>query len=205
MPGRHSYRHAGVATVLALGTLAALLVFDPGAAADLTRENHVVEWVQVGLFTLAAVAALTAARRPPATLDVLLVLLFLTFVELETDLDRRLFGRSVIDKHFLVDARVPLLPRLLTVICLLVLVLGVAAYAWRRRAHVISAARQLVRAPWGRVLITGLGLLVAVELFEKSLEHALSLPKYFVEESLELLAALYCAIAMVDHARDASS
>ena len=205
MPGLHSYRHAGVATVITLATLAALLVFYPDAAANVMREDHAVEWMQVGLFTLAAVAALIAARRPPGTLDVLLALVFLTFVELEIDFDRRLFGRPVIDKRFLLDARIPLLPRLLTVICLLAFVLGVAAYAWRRRARVISAARQLLRAPWGRVLVTGLGLLVMVEVFEKSLNHLLPHPRYFLEESLELLAALYCAIAMVDHARDASS
>src|SRR5687767_2200971 len=161
MPVRHPYLHAGIATVLTLPTLVALLVFAPDATADLVREDHAVEWLQVGLLTLAAVAALTAARRPPGTLDVLLALMFLTFVELEVDLDRRLFGRPVIDKRFLLDARNPLLPRLLTMICLVALVLGVAAYVWRRRARVISAARQLVRAPWGHVLLLGVALLVA--------------------------------------------
>jgi hypothetical protein len=201
MPARRSYRHAGVLTVVTVVTLSALLYFDPDLATRLMREDHAIEWLQVALFAAAAVSALVAARRPPSALDLLLALLFAGFVELEVDLDRRLFGRPLIDKRFLLDGSSPLLPRLLTALVLLGVAIAVMAYVWRRRAEIVRAASALLRAPWGRVLLIGLGLLVVVEVFEKSLGGVLELPKYFLEESLELIAALWCFVALFDHAR----
>jgi hypothetical protein len=43
-------------------------------------------------------------------------------------------------------------------------------------------------------------ILVGVELTERQLGRLLPLPKYFLEESLELLAALYGFLAMVHRA-----
>lgn len=195
------YRRAIVLTVLTLVTLSALLVVNPRVAADIVRENHAVEWLQVALFAVTAVVALAAARRPPAALDVILALLFAAFVEVELDLDQRVFGRPVIDKRFLLSRTVPLPTRLLVALVLLGLAAGVLGYVWWRRAEFLRAVRALMREPWGRLLVVGLALFVAVQVFEKALGRALPLPKYFLEESLELIVALYCLVAVVEHAR----
>lgn len=201
MPARRVYRHAGVLTALTAITQVVLLYVAPDVAARIMREDHLVEWLQVVLFGAAAVAALVAARRPPSALDVMLALLFAIFVELELDLDRRLFGRPVIDKRFLLDGSNPVLPRLLVAVCLLGLALAVMVYVWRRRRELVRSAAAMVRAPWGHVLLASLSLLVVVEVFEKPLGRSTPLPKYFAEESIELLAALCCFVALFDHAR----
>jgi hypothetical protein len=127
---------------------------------------------------------------------VLLGLLFAGFIVAELDLYRHVFGRSVVVTKVLVDQRVPLPLRLLTALALLSLAAAGLAYAWRRRADLIGAARALVRAPSGRLLLVGLTLMLCVQLFERPLDRLFLLPRYFLEESLELLAGLYCLLAV---------
>jgi hypothetical protein len=132
---------------------------------------------------------------------VLLVLLFAAFIELELDLDRYVFGRPVLDKRFLTDALVPRPLRLLTALALLALAAAVVVFAWRRRAELIDAAGQMARQPSGHLLVAGLALMLGVQLFERQLGRALPLPRYFLEESLELLSGIYCLLGTAARAR----
>jgi hypothetical protein len=53
------------------------------------------------------------------------------------------------------------------------------------------------------LLLLGCSLLVLIELFERSLNRmGAGLPKPLLEESLELLAALYCFLAMIGRRQD---
>ena len=189
-------------TVAIIVALLALLHFAPRQATEIVREDGPVEWLQVVLFAGAGIAGLVAARRSSAPSNVLLALLFGLFIELEVDLDQRIFGRPVIDKRFVLDARLPLLPRALTVLVIASVVVIVALYAWRHRRELWRAARALPRTTGGWVLIAGLVLIAIVETFEKSLGKLLPHPRYFLEESFELIAAALCFMGMVDRARD---
>ena len=195
------YRHAAVATVLTVLAFVVLLSFFPRLALSVVQEDGAVEWLQVALFIAAAVTALVIGRRPPTVLNVLLALLFGMFVELEVDLDRRMFGRPVIDKRFLLDANIALLPRLLTVLVLGGLAIAVVVYVWHRRAELVGAIAAMLRTPGGHIVLAGLGVIAIVQVFEKSLNFALPLPRYLLEESLELIAALYCFLGVLAHVR----
>ncbi|MBI4588903.1 MAG: hypothetical protein HY725_08675, partial [Candidatus Rokubacteria bacterium] len=58
-------------------------------------------------------------------------------------------------------------------------------------------ARRLTAEPWGHLLLAGAAIFGFVQLFERRLNHWLLLPRNFLEESLELVAALYFLLAMV--------
>lgn len=191
-----------VATVALVVVLLALLFFAPRFAGEIAQEDGPVEWLQVAIFAGAGIAALVAARRPPAAPDVCFALLFGVFVELEVDFDRRLFGRSVIDKRFIFDGTAPPGPRLLAAVVMIGFVIAVALYAWRRRRELVAAARVLPFTPSGRVLLSGMVLMTLVQIFEKRIARLVPRPTSdFIEESLELIAAALCFMAMVDRAR----
>jgi hypothetical protein len=190
----------GLAVVTA-AALSALLAWDPRVAAQIVSEDQTIEWLQVALLAGAAGFCLVAATRRPPALDILLVLMFAGMIELELDLDRRIFGVPVIDTRFLMSPAVPLGIRLLVILVLAGLAVAVLAYAWRRREDLWREARIMAREPWGRLLLAGGLLLGLVQLFESRLNALLPLPRYFLEESLELLAVLYCFVALAWRAR----
>lgn len=203
LPSRRlTYWQPIVMTVTIAVALLALLHFAPRQAAAIVREDGPVEWLQVVLFAGAGVAGLVAAHRSSAPPNILLALLFGLFIELELDLDQRVFGRPVIDKRFVFDARQPPALRALTVLVIVGFVVMVALYAWRHRRELWLAVRELPGATGGGVLIAGLVLIAVVEAFEKSLGRLLPHPRYFLEESFELIAAALCFLGMVDRTRD---
>lgn len=184
-----------------LAALSALLAWDARMAAQMVSEDQAIEWLQVALLAGAAGFGFVAATRRPPALDILLALMFVGMIELELDLDRRIFGVPVIDKRFLMSPVFPLGIRLLVILVLAGLAGAVLIYAWRRRQELGPEARTMLREPWGRLLLAGGLLLGLVQLLETRLNKLLPLPRFFVEESLELLAVLYCFVALAWRAR----
>jgi len=54
-----------------------------------------------------------------------------------------------------------------------------------------------VAQPWGRVLAASVGLAVLTEIFEKQLGHVPGVPKFFLEELFELVAAIGFFVAAI--------
>ena len=47
-----------------------------------------------------------------------------------------------------------------------------------------------IAQPWGRVLATSLAIAVLTEVFEKQLGHVPGVPRFFLEELLELVSSI---------------
>jgi hypothetical protein len=74
-------------------------------------------------------------------------------------------------------------------------------YALRRwRALLAAILRALGEAP-GRVFIAGFVIFGLTEAFEKPLGHIPRLPRFMVEEVLELVAGICSAVALYGHWR----
>jgi hypothetical protein len=187
-------------------TLLALLAWDLGLAGRLVSEDGVVEWVQVVL--LIAAAGLSGRRAisliadgQPAAPDVLLTFLFVGLVIGEVDLDRRLFGMRVIHTRFFTKPAVWWPYKLLAAIVVGGVPLAVAAYTWRHRWQVWRSVLRLPVEPWGHLLVPGAAIIGFTQLFEHGLNSLLPLPPYFLEESLELVAALYLFLGTIEFTR----
>ena len=203
---RHAALVAGaLAAVLVVG-LAATFLVDPELADRLTREDAAVEWLQAALFTFAGVSALRAAWdgwRVDASpvFEVLVVAMMAGLIIGEVDLDRLVVGRKIISTRFLVDARVWLGWRALALLVMALPSVALAIYALRRRRELLAAIRRATRESWGRVFIVGVIVFGLTELFEKPLGRIPGLPRYMVEEVLELVAAICFTVALYARGR----
>lgn len=191
-------------TLATIAVVAAALAISAGGA---TREGGIVEWAQVALMTATVLVALVSAARPPAALDVLLALGFVAAVRAEVDLDRWVFGASIVDRKFLMSAATPLAMRLVVWSMIAGLVVATAIYAAARRAELRRELSRLRHEPWGRALLAGVLLILLVQLVERPLNFAegllsrvMPMPRWFFEESIELLGAAYCLLAVTQRA-----
>ncbi|MBI2204528.1 MAG: hypothetical protein HYU41_11830 [Candidatus Rokubacteria bacterium] len=191
-------------TLAAIAMVAAALAI---AAGDATREGGIVEWAQVALMTATVVVAMVSVARPPAALDVLLALGFVAAIRAEVDLDRWVFGVSIVDGKFLMTDAAPPAIRLLVGAMIAGLVVATAIYAVSRRAELRGELPRLRREPWGRALLAGTLLILLVQLVERplnfveaSLSRVMPMPRWFFEESMELLGAAYCLLAVAQRA-----
>ena len=203
--GSTIYTPAAALTVLILAIVAAVTIVDPGLAARLVREDGPIEWLQVIL--LAGTALITArlatiewAEGRSGAPDLLLTAGFALLAFCEMELPRRILGKSTKIARLAREVAAGM-PRE-TVIVLLVAGVAVAlgVYAFRYRADIVIWGWSVLETAWGRLLLLGVSLLVFTELFERSLNNQMAgagLPKPLLEESLELLAALYCFLAML--------
>jgi hypothetical protein len=194
-------------SVLTAVVLTLVFLAHPPLADRLTRENDVVESMQVTLFAAAAGLALATAweRRAAGAspiLEVVIAGLLAGLVVGEIDLDRLIVGRKIISTRFLVDAAVPLGWRALAALGIAAPPAALGVYAVRELRALWAAAWSALAEPWGRVFLAG-GLVFAfVETFERELGSAPSLPRYMLEESLELVSAIIFAVAVHAHWRD---
>lgn len=183
--------------------LTALVAWDLRLAGRLAAEDHVIEWIQAAL--LGGAAALSGRRAlslvgdsRPAAPDVLLTFLFATMVIQELSMGYRLLGIHIVLPRFFVNPAVWFPCRILAALVIGGVPLGVAAYAFRHRGHVWRAARGLMGEPWGHLFLAGVAVFGFAQLFERRMKTLLPLPRNFMEESLEMVAALYFFLGMIE-------
>ena len=197
---------AALLTAVAIVALAALLAWDVRLAERWAAEDNIIEWTQVlfflGAFALGARRLLGLVRKGrPAAPDLLLVFLFGVLLIGELDLDYRLFGVSVLETWFFVKPHVWLGYKILAALVIGGAYLAVGIYAFRHREDVWREARRFTVEPWGHLFLVGAVIFGIVQLFERQLNRFPPLPPHFLEESLELVAAIYFFFGMLERSR----
>jgi hypothetical protein len=198
---RHAALVAGALTAVLLVGVAVTFVVDPELADRLTREDAAVEWLQAALFTLTGASALRAAwdrwdAGASPVFEILVASMMAGLIIGEVDLDRLVVGRKIISTRFLVDADVWLGWRALALLVMTLPPAALALYALRRRRELVVAIRRATRESWGRVFAAGVIVFGLTETFEKPLGRIPGLPRYMVEEVLELVAAVCFIVAL---------
>lgn len=200
-----SYRSlAVVLSLLALSILVALVLWDFQLAETLVAEDQLVEWVQALLF---AGAGALAARRAVALIrrgrlagpDLLLTAFFVVLVTGELSL-HNLVGIHVLHRRISFDPAVPLVVRGLGAAIGLAWLAAVAAGLGNYK-QLVRMARRLPAEPWGHLFLAGVVVFGFTEVFERRVDRLFSLPHTFVEECLELVAAICFLLAMVERGR----
>lgn len=178
---------------LALG---AVLAWSPATAARATRENGVVENLQVlALLGAAAFALRRRAARPRAP-DAAFALLFLAMVVREIDLNRWVLGRPLrLVADFVVPAPPPIARHVLLALTL-GLIAAVSAYCAQRLHECVAEGRRVLFEPWGQLMLVATAVLGLTEVFERPLGRLSCCPRAFVEEGLELIGSLWLLLAM---------
>ena len=204
VPGRTGlYRLAGALTVLVLGALATASALDVALASRLVAENGVVEWLQVVVLigagaTCLRLAALDRAEGESGAPDVLLAAGFAFVVVSEMELPRLLAGKIRIER-LVRDVAAGHPRQTIFVVVVAGLALAVAIYALRHLPELLAWAWSALGTDWGRLFYLAAAVLVITELFERALNRmtaSVGLPRPLVEETLELVASVYCLIAM---------
>ena len=200
-----------VAAALALITVAvlsAIAIVEPALAARLTVENGVVEWLQVLLDAGAALLfgrelvrnARDTGRVSP--LDLAIVSCLIGLIIGEADLDRVLFGTKVIWTRFFVDGQIAIQWRLLAALVVVGVPAAISFFVLARFRAFWYEGWAAVAQPWGRVLAASVVLSVLTEVFERQLGHVPGVPKFFLEELFELVAAIGFFVAAVARRAD---
>jgi len=201
--GTWIYTPAVALTVLIVAVVATVSVMDARLAHRLVSEDGPVEWLQVillagaGLIT-ARLATIEWAKGRSGAPDVLLTAGFAFLAISEMELPRRILGKSTKIGRLARDVAAGHPRETLFVLLVAGLAVGLGVYAFRYRADIMAWGWSALETAWGRLLLLGACLLVLTEIFERSLNRmtGAGLPKPLVEESLELLAALYCFLAL---------
>lgn len=191
---------AGCAVVTVV--LAALLRWNPALAARLVREDGPVELTQAAFLVAAVVMAvacgLVLARvQRPVAVDVMMAAMMAGVVVGEIDLDKRVFGVKLVATKFFVNATVPVGYRVLGFLLVVGPPVALAVYAWRWRAELWSAALRAPHEPWGQVVLAGSVVLGLTEIFERPLGYVPGFPRNFLEEGLEVCAAICFFLGLV--------
>jgi hypothetical protein len=188
---------ASVLTALGLGLLA---FHDPGVAERLTAEDGAIEWIQVLLCAAALLISVPSARScysagRPIMFDVLILTGLAAIVIGEVDLDKRIFGVKIIATRFFVDQHIFLPYRMLAVAVVVGTPLAIGLCALRNWRQLWFTGLDALRQVWGRVLLAAVLIFAVAQIFERPLGRVPGLPRYFLEESLELIAGIWFLVA----------
>lgn len=187
-------------SLASVGLLVAVLAWDRALADWLTREWGVVEDLQVACLLIASLLALRLPRarvagRLPSAPDAGLALVLVGMAAREMDLDRWFMGRRIrISPTVVLPAPRPLIRYAMLAVVLLVTA-AVAAYCAVRLRECLAEVPRLVE-PWGLLMVAAVLLLLLTELFERPMGHLACCPTTFLEETLELIGALWLMLAM---------
>jgi hypothetical protein len=178
---------------LALG---AVLAWSPAMAARATRENGVVENLQVLLLLGAAAFALRRRVARPRAPDAAFALLFLGMVVREIHFQRWVIGRPWgLVADLIVPAPPPMVRTVLFALTL-GLIAAVGAYCALRLRECVTEGRRVLFEPWGQLMLVATAVLGLTELFERPLGRLSCCPRDFLEEGLELIGSLWLLLAM---------
>ena len=198
---------AAILSVAAIVALLTITAESPALAGRLVSESNVIEWLQVVLAAGAGLLAFRqarAARRAgqPAVLDVAIVAAMVVICIGEVDLDRILFGTKVISTRFFVNPNHSVPVRALAVILVVGAPVAFGVWLLVHIRDLWSAGMDALRQPWGQSAALGMVLFMAVEAFERPLNHLGSLPPYFAEEVLELVSMVFVSAGLVARSRE---
>jgi hypothetical protein len=193
---------AAILSVATVVTLLAITARNPELAGRLVSEDHVLEWLQVVLAAGTGLLAFRqgrAARRPgePAVLEVAIVAAMVVICIGEVDLDRMFFGTKVISTRFFVNPKHSLLVRTLAVIVVVGAPVTLGVWLLVHLRHLWRVGMAGLRQPWGQLAAFGMALFLAVQAFERPLNHFGSLPRNFAEEVLELVSMICIFLGLV--------
>ena len=188
-------------TAVAVLVLVAFAIADPRLTEYLTAEGGIVEWMQVLMMTAAGALsarhgwlALLAGR--PVALDVAIVSAMAMITVGELDLDRALVGMKVISTRFFVNPKYALAWRALAVLVIVGGPVAVGCWLLTRWRQLADTGREQLREPWGQAAAIGVALYALTEIFETKLDHIPWQPQYFIEETLELVAAVWIFVGL---------
>ncbi|HEY7038368.1 MAG TPA: hypothetical protein VID28_05925 [Methylomirabilota bacterium] len=197
------YCLAAALTVVIVGVMAVVTAVNVPLAGRLVVENGVAEWLQV-IFLAGAgalcvrLALLERARGGTGAPDVLLAAGFAFLVVSEMELPTLLAGRITIDR-LVREVSAGHLRQMLFVLVVGGLALAAAVYALRHLTELLAWARSALRTDWGRLFFLAIAILAVTELFERRMNRmmaSIGLPRPLLEETLELIASVYCLLAM---------
>lgn len=199
---------AVLVTVVIAAALGSCLAWDRIMAALLVSEDSPLESVQAVLLALALALCLlrwrrlVAAGRSPAS-EVVLAVGFFILLGGEIEVWQRVLGSTMTYRH---TFRQP--PALFAVwLSLYALMLAglvlFASYVLRRLAPLLRWGHAALRTDWGRLLVLAVAMLVLTEVFERRLNRILPtmFPKSMLEETFELIAGAYAALALIERER----
>jgi hypothetical protein len=197
---------AAILSAAAVVAFLAIAARNPVLAGRLVSEDQLVEWLQVVLAAGAGILAFRqgrAARRTgqPAALDVAIVAAMVIICIGEIDLDRILFGTKVIATRFFVNRTHSILVRALAVIVVVGAPVALGVWLLVHLRDLWQAAMKGLRQPWGQLAAFGMALFLAVQAFERPLNHLGSLPPYFAEEVLELVSMICILVGLIARRR----
>lgn len=192
---------AAALALIAVTVLSAIALVDPPLAARLTMENGAVEWFQVLLEAAAVVLfGRDLVRNARATgrvspLELAIVVCLIGLIMGEVDLDRALFGTKIVSTRFFLYGKAALPWRVLALLLISGVPLAVGLFVLVRFRAFWDEGWAVVAQSWGRVLAVSVAIAVATEVFEKELGHVPGVPKFFLEELLELVASIGFLVA----------
>jgi hypothetical protein len=197
------YRLAAVLTAVIVAAMAIVTVVDVRLADRLVVENSVLEWLQVILFAGAGavcirLAVLDRAKGESGAPDILLAAGFAFVVVSEMELPK-LFAGKIKTERLVRDVAAGLPRQTIFVLVVGGLALAAAIYALRHLPELFAWAWSALGTDWGRLFYLAAAILVVTEVFERALNRMMAsvgLPRPLLEETLELVASLYCFLAM---------